>query len=54
MAGPPVASGSLLRAELHRLRARRFLRVLLGLCVLGCLAATALAFTQFGTPDEGD
>ena len=53
---PPVAParGSLLRAETHRFRSRRFLQVLLGLFVLGWLAAIAIALPQFGHPSAGD
>ncbi len=50
----PTRSGSLLRAEMHRFRSRRFLQVLLGLCVLGWIVATIIALTQFGVPDDGD
>jgi hypothetical protein len=56
-ADPPAAgsrSGSLLRAELHRFRARRFIQVLLGLFVLGWLAAIAIALPQFGVPTDAD
>ena len=51
---PARRSGSLLRAELRRFRSRRFLQVLLGLCVLGWIVATIIALTQFGVPDDGD
>jgi hypothetical protein len=51
---PTRSSGSLLRAELHRFRARRFIQVLLGLAVVGWLAAVVIGLTQFGVPDEGD
>jgi hypothetical protein len=56
-AGPPARgprSGSLLRAELRRFRARRFIQVLLALALLGWLAATVIGLTQFGTPTEED
>ena len=56
-ADPPAQrtrSGSLLRAELHRFRSRRFLQVLLGLSVLGWLVATIIALTQFGVPTDSD
>jgi hypothetical protein len=53
---PTVAPvrGSLLRAETHRFRSRRFIQVLLGVFVLGWLAAIAIALPQFGHPDAGD
>lgn len=60
-AQPPPAPGStgerwvrpsLLRAELHRLAARRFVQVLLGLALLGFVAGVAIAFTQFSKPTE--
>ena len=51
---PRTRSGSLLRAELHRFRSRRFLQVLLGLSVLGWIVATIIALTQFGVPTDGD
>jgi hypothetical protein len=53
---PPVAPerGSLLRAEAHRFRSRRFIQVLLGLFVLGWLAAIAIALPQFGHPSAAD
>ena len=56
-ADPPAArtrSGSLLRAEVHRFRSRRFLQVLLGLSVLGWIVATVIALTQFGVPTDSD
>jgi hypothetical protein len=51
---PATRRGSLLRAELHRFRSRRFLQLLLGLSVLGWIVATIIALTQFGVPDAGD
>jgi hypothetical protein len=51
---PSTRSGSLLRAELHRFRSRRFLQVLLALSVLGWTVATIVALTQFGVPTDGD
>jgi hypothetical protein len=51
---PTTRSGSLLRAELHRFRSRRFLQVLLGLSVLGWIVATVIALTQFGVPTDSD
>ena len=53
-AAAPARSGSLLRAEFHRFRSRRFIQVLLGLAVLGWLAAVVIALTQVGVPDSGD
>lgn len=56
-AGPPVpgaGKGSLLRAELHRFRARRFLQVVLGLALLAWLAAAVIGFSFFGVPMEAD
>ena len=47
-------SGSLFRAELHRFRARRFIQVLLGLSVLGWLAAVCIGLLQFGEPTDAD
>lgn len=46
--------GSLLRAEVHRFRSRRFIQVLLALAVLGWVVATVIGLLNFGTPDEGD
>jgi hypothetical protein len=50
----PERSGSLLRAEFHRFRSRRFIQVLLTLAVLGWVAAVIIALTQVGVPDSGD
>lgn len=44
------ARGSLLRVELSRISARLFVRIALGLGVLGFLALTVVAFTQFSRP----
>ena len=55
--GPPAPGarkGSLLRAELHRLRARRFLQVVLGLALLAWLAAAAICLSIFGVPTEAE
>jgi ABC-2 family transporter protein len=41
---------SLLRAEVHRLRSRRFVHVLLALAVVGYVAAVVLMLTQFAKP----
>jgi hypothetical protein len=53
-AGMPARGGSLLRAEFHRFRSRRFLQVLLAMAVLGWLAAVVIAGSQVGVPDDGD
>jgi hypothetical protein len=56
-AGTTSAAGSfgrLLGAELHRFRCRRFIQILVGLSVLGWLAALAISLTQYGNPDESD
>jgi 4-amino-4-deoxy-L-arabinose transferase-like glycosyltransferase len=44
----------LLRAELHRFRARRFLRVLLVLGLVGWVAAIAIGLTHYGRPSAAD
>jgi ABC-type transport system involved in multi-copper enzyme maturation permease subunit len=46
--------GSLLRSEMHRFRSRRFIQVLLGLAVLGWLAATGIALLDYGEPTRAD
>jgi ABC-type transport system involved in multi-copper enzyme maturation permease subunit len=51
---PPAPSGSLLRAEAHRFRARRFIQVLVALALLGWLATTVIALTQFGNPSQAE
>ena len=58
---PPAApsratrtSAGLVRAELHRFRARRFIQVLIGLAVLGWLAAVVIGLLSFGEPTEAD
>jgi ABC-2 type transport system permease protein len=58
-AAPPAeAQGTrrtgLLRAELHRFRARRFLRVLLLLGLAGWVAAVAIALSHYGRPSDAD
>jgi hypothetical protein len=52
----PVAttSGSLLRAELHRFRMRRFIQVVLGLAVIGWLLVLAIGLFNYGIPDDAD
>jgi ABC-2 family transporter len=51
---PAGRFGGLLRAEVQRFTARRFIRVLLSLAVLGVLAVLAITLTQFGstTPER--
>jgi hypothetical protein len=46
--------GSLVKAEIHRITARRFIRLLLLLAVVGFLAGTAIAFTQYGKASAED
>lgn len=56
-AAPPTAgptAGGLLRAEAHRFRSRRFIQVLLGLAVLGWLAAVVIGLLNVGVPDAAD
>jgi hypothetical protein len=56
-AAPPAArtgSGSLLRAEMHRFRSRRFIQVLMGLLVVGWLVATVIGLLTFGEPTAAD
>ncbi|GAB3360649.1 ABC transporter permease subunit [Modestobacter lapidis] len=47
---PAGRFSELLRAEVHRLLARSFIRVVLALAVLGWLGAVVLALTQFSSP----
>jgi hypothetical protein len=51
---PPTARGSLLKAELHRFRARRFIQVLAGVGVLVWAAAVVIGLLNFGTPTDAD
>ncbi len=51
---PPAPRGSLVKAELHRFRARRFIQVLAGIGVLGWAAAIINGLFNFGTPTEAD
>jgi len=51
---PPTPRGSLLKAELHRFRARRFIQVLAALGVLGWAAAVVIGLLNFGTPTPDD
>lgn len=56
-ADPPAErtrSGSLFRAELHRFRSRRFIQVLVGLLVVGWVAATVIGLLNFGEPTDAD
>jgi hypothetical protein len=53
-AAPARRRGSLFRAELHRFRARRFIRLLLLLAVLGWVLATVIALLHYGTPTAAD
>ena len=46
--------GSLLRAELHRFRARRFIQVLVGIAVTGWVVALVIGLLNFGTPTDAD
>jgi hypothetical protein len=49
-----LGSGSLLRAETRRFAARRFIQLLLGLAVLGWLAAVVIGLTQYGRPSAAE
>jgi hypothetical protein len=53
-APPARPRGSLFRAELHRFRARRFIRLLLLLAVLGWILAAVIALLHYGTPTAAD
>jgi hypothetical protein len=53
-AAPRSGMGSLLRSELHRFRSRRFIRVVLAVGLLCWIAATVIALTQFGNPNDDD
>jgi hypothetical protein len=46
--------GSLLRAELHRFRARRFIQLLFVLLVVGWVVATVIGLLNFGEPTDAD
>jgi ABC-type transport system involved in multi-copper enzyme maturation permease subunit len=52
--GSTRRKGSLFRSEVHRFRSRRFIQVLLGLAVLGWLAATGIALLNYGEPTQAD
>jgi ABC-type transport system involved in multi-copper enzyme maturation permease subunit len=47
---PRTRGGSLLRAELHRISARRMIRVLVALAGIGYVLIAAVSFTQFSQP----
>jgi hypothetical protein len=51
---PERPRGSLFRAELHRFRARRFIRVLLLLAVVGWVFAVVVGLLHYGTPTADD
>ncbi len=52
---PAVGSGSLLRAEVHRFTARRFIRILVLVGVIGYLGIVAvMAFAVFARPSAAD
>ncbi len=51
---PPAPRGSLLKSELHRFRARRFIQVLIGLALIGWVLALVIALLNFGTPTDAD
>ena len=51
---PPVPRGSLLKAELHRFRARRFIQVLAAVGVLAWAAALVIGLLNFGEPTAAD
>jgi hypothetical protein len=52
--GAPPPVGGLLRAEALRFRSRRFIRLLLGLALLGWLIAVAVGLGHFGRVSEAD
>lgn len=51
---PPTPRGSLLRAELHRFRARRFIQVLAAVGIAVWAVAVAIGLLNFGTPTASD
>jgi ABC-2 family transporter len=51
---PATPRGHLVKAELHRFRARRFIQVLAGIGVLGWAAAIVIGLLNFGNPTEAD
>ena len=50
----PTRRGGLLRAELHRFRARRFLQLLFVLLIVGWVVATVIGLLNFGIPTDAD
>jgi hypothetical protein len=52
--GSTRGKGGLFRSEVHRFRSRRFIQALLGLAVLGWLAATGIALLNYGEPTTAD
>jgi len=52
--GRTAPLGGLVRAEAHRFRTRMFIRLLLGLAVLGWLVAVAVGLTQYGNPSAAE
>lgn len=54
-AGPGTrSSGSLLRAEVHRFRSRRFIQVVIGLAVVGWIVAVVIGLTAYSRPSAED
>jgi hypothetical protein len=51
---PRPGRGSLFRAELHRFRARRLIRLLLLLASLGWVLAVVISLLHYGTPTAAD
>jgi hypothetical protein len=51
---PPAPRGSLVKAEIHRFRARRFIQVMVGIGVLGWVVAAVIGLLNFGTPTDAD
>jgi ABC-type transport system involved in multi-copper enzyme maturation permease subunit len=51
---PPTPRGSLVRAELHRFRARRFIQVLAAVGVVVWVVAVVIGLLNFGTPSASD
>ena len=51
---PPAPRGSLVKAEIHRFRARRFIQVVVGIGVLIWIVATVIGLLNFGTPTDAD
>jgi ABC-type transport system involved in multi-copper enzyme maturation permease subunit len=51
---PPTPRGSLLKAELHRFRARRFIQVLAAVGVVAWAIAVVIGLLNHGTPTDAD